>query len=707
MQRDDIEKIYAALLGMNAGIRLGAAVENPFWTYERIQDYYGDIRGYLRTCRHFTADDDVNGPVYFLRALTDNGTTASLTPEMVGEAWLNYTRRRMGMFWWGGEDLSTEHRAYMNLKRGISPPESGSIAQNGKIAAEQIGGQIFVDTWGLIWPGQPHRAAEYARIAASVSHDGSGLHGAAFMAGAIAAAFVSETLDDLLDAGLEELPAGCEYRQAVESVRSFHAAHPEDFRLCRDFIAREWSNDRFPGGYHIVPNAAICVLSMLYGGGELGRAIEIAVMCGYDTDCNAGNIGTILGAFRGLSGVPERYRKPINDNVILSGVSGYLNMLDLPTYALELADIACRLRGEMLPPEISLPRPGDLWMDFGLPGSLHGLEMSDWTSHNLRWTETDGCSGVGCAELMIDGKLPCPVDLFFKAMYTRPDLNEERYDPVFAPRVYPGQTVSCRMKSCQSALAKVTVTPYLTQAMTGRRIDLPSTVLRDGEPWALIAFTVPDLGGDAVHNVGWNIALEPESQPWAWGKVFVDDILVTGPIKYTIDMSIQEMQFGQLTPFSFNDCAGERKGDAMHLTMPEDPLSQGGQAFTGNYYLRQTAVEATAEIRTGQSALLLLRGQGTRRYYALGFAGAGKVAALRFENGVRTVLTEASFTWEQGRKYRLRAAAEKDRLTLCVDGVPVLTASDDRLAYGMPGLGLDTTGECAWQDLHISGSCLS
>ena len=51
--------------------------------------------------------------------------------------------------------------------------ESGSIEQNGKTTAEQIGGQIFIDTWGLVSPGNPEQAAHYAKIAASVTHDGN------------------------------------------------------------------------------------------------------------------------------------------------------------------------------------------------------------------------------------------------------------------------------------------------------------------------------------------------------------------------------------------------------------------------------------------------------------------------------------------------------------------------------------------------------
>ena len=143
MERETLEKLYAGLIGMDAGMRLGAPVENPFWTYERLQCYYGDIRGYLREQRYYTADDDVNGPLIFVRALADNAMPKTLAPETVGETWLNYTRRGMGMFWWGGEDVSTEHRAYMNLRRGVKAPRSGSIEENGKTAAEQIGGQIL------------------------------------------------------------------------------------------------------------------------------------------------------------------------------------------------------------------------------------------------------------------------------------------------------------------------------------------------------------------------------------------------------------------------------------------------------------------------------------------------------------------------------------------------------------------------------------
>ena len=69
MQNDYLERVYAGFLGMNVGIRLGAPVEPTIWTYERIKETYGDIRHYVKDYKNFAADDDVNGPVYFFRAL--------------------------------------------------------------------------------------------------------------------------------------------------------------------------------------------------------------------------------------------------------------------------------------------------------------------------------------------------------------------------------------------------------------------------------------------------------------------------------------------------------------------------------------------------------------------------------------------------------------------------------------------------------------
>ncbi|RKX77271.1 MAG: hypothetical protein DRP49_02275, partial [Spirochaetes bacterium] len=66
-----LEQLYGGLLGKCAGVRLGAPVEPTIWTYERIRDTYGEITGYVKEYKNFAADDDVNGPLFFIRALLD------------------------------------------------------------------------------------------------------------------------------------------------------------------------------------------------------------------------------------------------------------------------------------------------------------------------------------------------------------------------------------------------------------------------------------------------------------------------------------------------------------------------------------------------------------------------------------------------------------------------------------------------------------
>ena len=62
-------------------------------------------------------DDDISGTFAFLRALPDHGNSRDLTPAQIGETWLNYIIDRRTILWWGGMGNSTEHTAYLRLKR--------------------------------------------------------------------------------------------------------------------------------------------------------------------------------------------------------------------------------------------------------------------------------------------------------------------------------------------------------------------------------------------------------------------------------------------------------------------------------------------------------------------------------------------------------------------------------------------------------------
>ncbi|MDP7448905.1 MAG: ADP-ribosylglycohydrolase family protein, partial [Candidatus Latescibacteria bacterium] len=173
------ERVYAGILGKIIGVYLGRPFEG--WTNDRIEAELGEINYYVHERLGYplvVADDDISGTFTFIRALEDHGISAELTAEQIGKTWLNYLIEERTILWWGGMGNSTEHTAFLRLKHGIPAPRSGSIELNTQEVAEQIGAQIFIDSWAMVAPGEPELAARLAREAGSVSHDGEAIYGA-------------------------------------------------------------------------------------------------------------------------------------------------------------------------------------------------------------------------------------------------------------------------------------------------------------------------------------------------------------------------------------------------------------------------------------------------------------------------------------------------------------------------------------------------
>lgn len=694
MQNDYLARVYAGFLGMNVGIRLGAPVEPTIWTYERIKETYGDIRGYVKDYKNFAADDDVNGPVYFFRALRDSSKNGELTPEYVAKAWLNYARDGIGMFWWGGYGVSTEHTAYINLTRGIPAPQSGSAATNGKLLSDQIGGQIFIDTWGLIWPGRPDKAADYAQAAASVSHDGEGLNGARYIAACIALAFQEQDIGKIVELALKEIPSESLYAKVVEAVIAHHKAHPDDWESCLAMLHRDWGYDKYGGVCHIIPNAGVCVLAMLYGAGDFNRTVEIATMCSWDTDCNAGNVGTILGVLTGLDGIAPHYRAPINDGVVLSGISGYLNILDLPTYAKELARTGYALAGEAVLQELE-ETEGELHFDFELPGSTHNFRTSDPFFLTLKHSTAQAAQGTGSLEILVDRMVRGNrARVYYKPFYTRADFSDERYKPVFSPQVYSGQTMEMQLYFDQWAgWDSIFVSPYF-RTVSDQKIHTHGFIKIKPGQWQTISCTIEDTQGDMIDEIGIVVEGDTPTTVKTLGKLYLDEFRVFGKADYSIDLAKQKKELATVTPFAVNHGAWEIENGRLGLMCCEESL-----AYTGNYYAKDIRIQAEIELENGDFPVLLLRARGAKQSYMAGFQG-GNVCIWRQDFGLEE-LARAPFPVEYGRAYQLTFQAVGDTLSVDVDGANVLQVQDSTFTSGMVGLGACSMGRTFFGKLHI------
>jgi hypothetical protein len=84
-------------------------------------------------------------------------------------------------------------------------------------------------------------------------------------------------------------------------------------------IAANYGYDKYGGNCHMVPNHALIIHALLHGDDDFQKSLMIVNTCGWDTDCNAGNVGCILGIKNGLAGIdagPD-WRGPVADRMYL------------------------------------------------------------------------------------------------------------------------------------------------------------------------------------------------------------------------------------------------------------------------------------------------------------------------------------------------------------------------------------------------------
>ena len=661
---DYLERVYAGWLAKIIGIRLGAAVEG--WDYERIAQLFGELTCYPAYYKNFAADDDSNGPLYFLRALEDKrGET--LMAQDVGEALLNYAPYEHGFFWWGGYGISTEHTAYLNLRRGIQAPRSGSAEMNTMTVAEQIGGQIFIDTWGLVAPGNPELAAELAAKAASVTHDRNGIYGGVFVACAISAAFVKNDIRDVIETALGFIPEDCEYTRAVRAVLHYHDNHPEShWRDCFRYVHDYWGYDRYPGACHIIPNCAVMALAMAYGNGNFEDTLNICNMCGWDTDCNVGNVATIMGVLCGLEAIDtEKWIRPVNDLCIRSGVMGDMNITDIPYGASYIASLAYPLAGEDYPPEWKewlTSRIHDCHFEY--PKSTHALYVRSEgpcnTAHLFNTAE-DAHTGKRSLRFFATRLQPeQQLFLYRKTYYWKEDFSDSRYDPVFSPILYPGQRVSgwVRVPDYGSDTWGCAYVRDTRRDVTiyGEKVRLPH-----GGPWQEVTVDIPAMEGGLIDEAGFCLWTPDEKVKKGYQLVaLVDDLHFDGLPDYSLDFRNEKTEVWSerhtdITQISRMKGRAELSGGLLHIACEDE-----GEWYTGSSEWRDYTAEFEMIRDSGPYQDALVRVQGAIRSYAVGFDGE-HLRIRKNDNGY-TTLAQVPCPAPTGEKIKITVTVKGNRI---------------------------------------------
>ena len=683
-QKDYTERVYAGVLGKLIGVYLGRPFEG--WSYDLIMQHLGEINYYVHEKLDvplIVPDDDISGTFGFLKAMPDYGYSKELSATQIGQTWLNYLIEERTVLWWGGLGNSTEHTAYLRLKAGIPAPRSGSIGLNSKVVAEQIGSQIFIDGWAMVAPGDPEYAASLAGRAASVSHDGEAIYGAQVIAAMEAQAFVESNTDKLLDVGMSVIPKDSIIYQMIGEIREWHAGEP-DWRKARERLQAGYGYDKYGGNCHMIPNHGLIIHSLLYGEDDFQKSLMMVNTCGWDTDCNSGNLGCLLGIKNGLAGIdagPD-FRGPVADRLYLSTADGGGAINDAVTVAYGVVNTARGMVGEAP----LAPKDGARF-HFEMPGSVQGFQIEESieskgaaTLENVLGNSTKGDRSLAfrCDRIAPGRVARAATPTFTPSKEVSDYFSKRGYALHASPTLYAGQTVRARVVADGENATPLMAAIYLNVYGENDKLKLlrgPEIELARGGSQELVWKL--DIGEDGpIAKVG----IEVSSAKAADGIVYLDylgwegvpNITLKRPENSRNERSELTAEMWRKAWIDGVDEYNPRFPEAFRLVQNEGTglLMQGTREWTD--------YEVSSDITPHmvKSAGVGARVQGMRRYYGLMLGPGGKAQLVKALDG-NTVLAESGFGWEFGSTYSLKMQVAGNRIQGWVDGQRLFDVEDN------------------------------
>ena len=161
---------------------------------------------------------------------------------------------------------------------------------------------------GMLYPGDVENAARLAFMDGQVSHHNNGVLGEVFNAVMASLAYVETDVRAIVKQAIELIPSDSEYYSVVRFALDQCLACSDwerAWKKCESkFIRYNW--------IHAYPNAAAEVIALWFGNGSFDETMHISAMQGYDVDCNAAQIGTVV-AIANNHAVDEKWTEPIGD----------------------------------------------------------------------------------------------------------------------------------------------------------------------------------------------------------------------------------------------------------------------------------------------------------------------------------------------------------------------------------------------------------
>ncbi|QEC51324.1 ADP-ribosylglycohydrolase [Anseongella ginsenosidimutans] len=306
------DKIRGGLLGQMLGNLNGLPHEFKYYDEPgNVQDYTPSLPEGART------DDDTDFEWVYIIEM-QKSRNVFLSPEAIASLWKEKINDRI----W----CSNRYARYL-MDLGIQPPLTGKMVLN-PWGEFNISGQFLSETFGLIVPAMPQTAAKIGLNYTTAAISGEPAQTTQLFTAMIATAFIEEDINKVLEAGIAALDTGSVIADIIGDIRRWHAQNPKDWKETRRRLREKYSveggNTRDSNGSEL--NTGAIITALLYGKGDFAESLKLAFNLGWDADCNAATLGTILGVTTGyrnmLTGngsggwlIVDRYRNTTRDNM--------------------------------------------------------------------------------------------------------------------------------------------------------------------------------------------------------------------------------------------------------------------------------------------------------------------------------------------------------------------------------------------------------
>lgn len=336
LEQKQLEDMLAGCwAGKNIGGVLGAPFEGKRGIFE-VDFYTQDLSAGP------PPNDDLDLQIVWLAAVERYGR--NVNASILGDYWLSYVIPNWVEYGMGKA----------NLRAGLEPPMSGTVDNQYK---NSCGCFIRSEIWACLAPGHPEIAARYAYEDAIVDHAEEGMYGEIFFAALQSAAFVEKDIRRLIAVGLSYIPKQCVTAKAIreavncydekvdfyEARKRIHNTAPGTFGIQLiglDEIPEENNESMVIGepGFDAPENVAFTIAGLLYGEGDFGKSICLANSCGENTDCTCATLGAVLGILYGESGIPDKWKAPLDDKIATMCIDKTSKGIWVPDTATELAE---------------------------------------------------------------------------------------------------------------------------------------------------------------------------------------------------------------------------------------------------------------------------------------------------------------------------------------------------------------------------------